>query len=135
MTEPFDHRGLPPGHPLRPEYEIAPRDAAEALKAGALLLDCRTPAEWEASHVPGATLIPLHELADRLDEIEQHRDGPVCVMCHTGVRSLKATVFLQQNGFDGARSVAGGIDLWSKAVDPSIPRYVKDMSGCRVIGP
>jgi rhodanese-related sulfurtransferase len=84
------------------------------------LVDCRQPWEWELVHLPGAKLIPLGELAERAPEIAG--DRPVIVYCHHGVRSLQAAFILRGTGIQ-ARSLAGGIDHYSIAVDPSLPRY------------
>lgn len=126
---PLDDQGLPPGYPFRPGLELTPRQAAQRLQAGTLrLIDCRTRPEWDTARVPGAEHVPLDQIADRAHELE---GGPVAVICHHGVRSLKAVLFLRDHGLDDALSVAGGIDLWSLAVDPSVPRYERDASGCR----
>lgn len=136
----FDERGLPAGFLLKEDLEIAPRDAHAALhdgKRGVLLLDCRSQEEFDTASVAGSTLIPLPELGQRLDELEDvldERGGKeVLVICHSGRRSLKATLLLRQAGFENVRSVAGGIDLWSLAVDPSVPRYDKSSGRCVVI--
>jgi rhodanese-related sulfurtransferase len=125
---PFNEQGLPPSYRLRPEYEIAPKAAEELIRLGeAFLLDCRTPEEHQQARLPGSILIPLSELEQRFDEVaqavEDHPDRPVVVYCHHGVRSMRATTFLQAKGIAAARSLAGGIDLWSQAIDPAIPRY------------
>jgi rhodanese-related sulfurtransferase len=96
-----------------------------------LLIDVRTPDEWEAARVPGAALIPLHELESRADEIDAEKDAPIGVMCHHGARSLKGALILRAMGFTNARSVVGGIDLWSLDIDPAVPRY--DHSGGRCV--
>lgn len=87
-----------------------------------VLLDVRF--EWEYAHVslPGAVLIPLPELLDRAEELEAFRGRPVVVYCHHGVRSLDGTAFLLTRGLD-AVSLRGGIDLYTREVDPSLPRY------------
>ena len=124
MTGP---EGLPPGYPWQPDLEITPRDVKQALDAkdpSLVLIDCRTSEEWSAAHVKDATLIPLNELPSRVREIEDlaGEDATVAVICHRGSRSLRATIFLRQQGVN-ARSVAGGIDLWSLTIDPAVPRY------------
>lgn len=122
----LDDRGIPSAYPFKPEVEVGVRDLQRALAAGGsapLLIDVRMPDEWEVAHVPGAVLLPLHELEARADEIETAKDAPIAVMCHHGARSLRAALLLRAMGFTNARSVVGGIDLWSRAVDPSIPRY------------
>lgn len=117
----LDNRGLPPGHGLRPGLEVAPAELKAMLERGeAWLLDCREIAEWEFARIEGATLIPLGEIEERLDEIES--PGRIVVVCHHGVRSLRAALMLRARGID-AWSLAGGIDLWSRAIDPGVPRY------------
>lgn len=97
----------------------AMREAGDSF----LLLDCREPFEFETAAIDGATLIPMHELPRRLEEIEPHSEGHVVVMCHHGVRSLQVTLALRQAGFAKAYSMAGGIEAWSQHIDPSVPRY------------
>ncbi len=86
-------------------------------------LDCREPDEYETAAIPGATLLPMSELRERLEELEPHRDRRIVVHCHHGGRSLQVAQFLRRNGFEQAQSMAGGIDQWSQQIDPSIPRY------------
>ncbi len=132
----LDARGLPPGYPFKPDLEMTPREAMAALaREDAVLFDVRTIEEWRVSRVEGAVHIPLHELESRFGEVEDAADEkpgkPVAFLCHHGVRSLKASLFARERGIEGARSVAGGIDLWSLAADASVPRYERDASGCR----
>lgn len=133
---PLDDKGLPVGYLFKPDLEITPRDAKRALAdkgRGAILLDCRTREEWDCSHVDGSELIPLQEIGQRLDEVEDLGAKELLVMCHHGVRSMKATLLLKQAGFENVRSVAGGIDLWSRAVDAGVKRYDKSTGKCVVI--
>jgi rhodanese-related sulfurtransferase len=58
-----------------------------------------------------------------MDEIEVEPDAEIVCYCHHGVRSLTAASILRQAGFGRAVSLAGGIDLWSRRIDPSVPRY------------
>ncbi|MBW4042597.1 MAG: molybdopterin biosynthesis protein MoeB [Acidobacteria bacterium] len=102
--------------------EISPAATAELLASGAdiTLLDVREPWEAEIAALPGAVLIPLGELADRVGELDA--DRPVIAYCHGGVRSMHAARQLLVAGLQ-ARSMAGGIDGWSRTVDPGLPRY------------
>ena len=84
------------------------------------LLDVRQPEEYEAARLEGAVLIPLGELPDKLDALP--KDVPLVVMCHHGVRSAHAVHHLRAAGFD-ALNLSGGIDAWSREVDPTVPRY------------
>jgi rhodanese-related sulfurtransferase len=90
---------------------------------GGLVIDCREPSEHATAQIAGAKLIPMSEIADRLAEIEPYREGPIAVHCHHGGRSLRVTRWLREQGFSQAQSMAGGIDLWSQEIDPSVPRY------------
>ena len=87
-----------------------------------LLLDVRNHDEFQWVRLPGATLIPLPELEDRVDELESYKSGPVYVYCHHGIRSLAAAEYLRDLGYDAA-SVGGGIDAWSRLIDPALARY------------
>jgi rhodanese-related sulfurtransferase len=85
------------------------------------LLDVREPWEVEIASVDGAINIPLGEITSRFGELP--RDTPLAVMCHHGGRSAQATAWLRNQGFDHATNVAGGIDAWARAVDPTVSRY------------
>jgi rhodanese-related sulfurtransferase len=88
-----------------------------------VLLDVRNPDEYAAAKIEGSTLIPMGELQARLGELEPHRDQRIVVHCHHGGRSLRVTNFLRQQGFNQVQNLTGGIDAWSLAIDPSVPRY------------
>jgi len=105
--------------------EIAPQQLAEKLRQGEpiWLLDVRNDWEHQLARLPDQALIPLHELPARLDEVQPEPGAQVVCYCHHGARSLSAAVILREAGFPQAASLAGGIDLWSRIVDPSVPRY------------
>jgi adenylyltransferase/sulfurtransferase len=105
--------------------EIGPRELAERLARGERLwlLDVRQEWEHQLARLPDQALIPLHELPSRLDEVQPPEGAEIVCYCHHGVRSLGAAALLRQAGFADALSLAGGIDLWSQLVDPSVPRY------------
>jgi len=90
-------------------------------KPDLLLVDVREPREAEIAHIAGARLIPLRELPGRLAELSGH--GDIVTLCHHGPRSLKAREILKGAGFSSVRSLAGGIDAWSREVDDTVPRY------------
>ncbi len=85
-----------------------------------VLLDVREPHEYEIAKIPGSKLIPLGTLPERLNELD--KNTKLIVHCRTGGRSGKAVQFLREHGFD-ATNVAGGINAWSEAIDPSVPQY------------
>jgi adenylyltransferase/sulfurtransferase len=91
--------------------------------APGLLLDCREPDEHATASIAGAVLLPMGELPGRIEELAAYRDVPLAVHCHHGGRSLRVARWLRENGFPQAQSMAGGIDEWSREIDPSVPRY------------
>jgi len=105
--------------------QIRPLELKAKLDAGepVYLLDVRNPDEHEYCSLPNDVLVPLGELASRLDEVEPPAGSLVVVYCHHGVRSLSGAAILQHAGIAGAASLTGGIDLWSRTVDASVPRY------------
>jgi rhodanese-related sulfurtransferase len=85
-------------------------DDLRNLLPGVTLVDVREPEEFVAGHVPGAINIPQADLAARLEDLPQ--DQPVFVICHAGYRSLRASQFLRQVGFERVATVAGGTEAW-----------------------
>jgi sulfur-carrier protein adenylyltransferase/sulfurtransferase len=82
------------------------------------ILDVRQPEEYQAGHIPGATLIPLPQLSDRLTEIDQGK--PTVVYCAIGGRSRVAAQMLAGRGFDTVYNLSGGFKAWNgqSAVGP-----------------
>ena len=85
------------------------------------LLDVREPAELQLAELQGAVHIPMREVPQRLHELD--RDTALVVICHGGARSRQVAEFLQGAGFEQVFNLAGGIDAWSQAIDPHVPRY------------
>jgi rhodanese-related sulfurtransferase len=128
---PYD-LNLPDGARFNPELEVTPSFVRQALDAGdgsVVLIDCREPDEFALARIEGATLVPMGDTRQRINDIEDliddagHDDPLVVVHCHHGVRSLKVAAVLRELGITNARSMLGGIDLWSKQIDPKIPLY------------
>jgi rhodanese-related sulfurtransferase len=89
--------------------EISVDELAVRLEAGAFVLDVRQPDEYESGHVPGACLIPLAEVPDRIGELPAGEE--LLVICRSGARSLSAAEFLDQQQIR-AVNVAGGTLAW-----------------------
>ncbi len=103
--------------------QIRASELADRLKAanGPLLVDVRTPNEWQLCKIAGAIHLPLNQLAHRLEELDRERE--VVLYCHQGIRSQQAADFLAWQGFKHIYNLVGGIDAWSTEVDPSVARY------------
>lgn len=103
--------------------QIEPRVLQERLTQGepVTLVDVRQGWEHSICQIAGSMLIPLDELPQRLDELPN--DRPLVVVCHHGMRSFHATLWLRQNGFPQAINLAGGVDGWAQQVDSSLARY------------
>ncbi len=86
-----------------------------------VVLDVREYHEYDICNIEGSVLIPLGEIADRLDELNE--DDEIVVHCHHGGRSMRATQFLRDKGFKNVKNLAGGIDAWAEKHDPDMPRY------------
>jgi adenylyltransferase/sulfurtransferase len=103
--------------------QILPEEAKQKLDNGdkVFLLDVREQWEYDLARIKGATLIPLGQLQQRINELDP--ESEIIVYCHHGVRSFHATMFLRHQGFPKAQNLAGGIDGWSQRVDSTVPRY------------
>ncbi len=94
----------------------------EADMPALVLLDVREPWEVQTASLQGAVPMPMGDVPARAHQ-ELDPDDQIVVMCHHGARSLNVTMWLRNQGFERAQSLAGGIDAWSRAIDPGIPRY------------
>lgn len=103
--------------------ELTPAELARRWDAGdrPALLDVREPDEHRIAHLAGARLVPLATLPAVVASLDP--DAELVVYCHHGVRSAAAVDFLRRNGIRRARNLAGGIDRWSREVDPEVRRY------------
>ncbi|MGH7214958.1 MAG: molybdopterin-synthase adenylyltransferase MoeB [Tepidisphaeraceae bacterium] len=121
----LDARGLPPGYNFDEEMEITPREVKRKLDAGErfVFIDCRLPNEYAITHIEGTKLIPLQQIGQRMNELADHEDEEVIVHCRSGGRSMQFAQLLKQQGFENVRSMAGGILLWNKDVNPGGPQY------------
>jgi len=121
----LDPRGLPTGYQFKPDWEITPREVKAMLDRGDkfYFVDCRLPNEYQITHIEGTELIPLQQMSQHADELRRHRDEKIVVHCKSGGRSMQFTQALRQAGFKDVKSMAGGILLWNKDINPGGPQY------------
>ncbi len=99
--------------------EISVDEAYAKYPNGAFFLDVRTQEEWDQFHAPQSTLIPLDQLASRVNEVP--RDRPIVVVCRSGNRSQQGRDILLQAGFTQVTSMAGGLTEWRSKGYPVTP--------------
>jgi molybdopterin/thiamine biosynthesis adenylyltransferase/rhodanese-related sulfurtransferase len=121
----LDARGLPPGYQFKPDWEVTPREVKAKLDAKEpfVFIDCRLPNEYQITHIEGAKLMPLQQIAQHFPALKPHAEDEVIVHCRSGSRSLQFAQMLRQQGFKNVKSMAGGILLWNKDVNPGGPQY------------
>ena len=99
--------------------EISVNEAYTMYQNGAFVLDVRTVDEWNEFHAPNTTLIPLDELASRVDEVP--RDREIVVVCRSGNRSQQGRDILLNAGFENVTSMTGGLTEWRNLGYPIEP--------------
>ncbi|MFF0451164.1 rhodanese-like domain-containing protein [Streptomyces sp. NPDC004609] len=98
---------------------MGPAEAARRTPAGAVLLDVRERAEWDAGHAPHAVHPPLSALVSGAPLPRAARGLPVVVICRSGVRSRQAADLLAARGAE-AVDVTGGMRAWARAGLPVV---------------
>lgn len=107
---------------LDQRIQATPTEVAAALgnETPPHLIDVRTSSEWELARIEGATFM-TEALAAVM--MRWPKDTPIVFYCHLGQRSLDAASYFAGHGFTDLQSMTGGIDAWSRQVDPSVPLY------------
>lgn len=86
-----------------------------------ILIDVREADELEISHFPVFIHIPMSQIPSRRDELVE--DADLVIVCRSGSRSGRITNYLLSSGYTRVRNLAGGINAWAAAIDPSLPQY------------
>jgi hydroxyacylglutathione hydrolase len=100
------------------EKQFLPQMSIEKLKAmmkkdGPVVLDVRTPSEWQSSHIEGATHVPLSSFAKEIPNLPKSRR--IAVICGSGYRSSIAGSLLQRQGYDAVENVDGGMEAYAES--------------------
>jgi sulfur-carrier protein adenylyltransferase/sulfurtransferase len=105
------------------DWDIEPRELARKLESGEplRLIDVREPVELQVAGLPGEELIPLGELAANLNKLDSSQE--IVLFCKSGGRSTRALELLLSAGFRKVKNLRGGINAWSREVDPEVPLY------------
>ncbi|MEZ5578319.1 MAG: rhodanese-like domain-containing protein [Candidatus Competibacteraceae bacterium] len=86
-----------------------------------LLLDVREPWEVAVAWIEGAFNLPMGRVVNGWRQLDPARE--TVVICHHGFRSAQVVLFLKRAGFERVANLDGGIDAWSREVDPTVPTY------------
>jgi rhodanese-related sulfurtransferase len=105
------------------DWELNATDLKQKLDANSdlVLLDVRESWERSTAAIEPSAHIPMADIPSRIQELDP--DKHIVVYCHHGVRSLNVTSWLRQQGFETVQSLRGGIDRWSREIDPKVPLY------------
>ena len=105
--------------------QISPAELAAWLgdkqRVPPVLLDVREPWEFQTCSIAGSRPLPMGEVAARKDELDAQAE--TVVICHHGGRSMQVALFLEKQGRKRVHNLVGGIDAWSRTVDPAVPTY------------
>jgi adenylyltransferase/sulfurtransferase len=129
ITELIDYEvfcGIPtePVNPASNPDEVTVQDMKKAMddpKLGIKVIDVREPDEYQITHIAGVPLHPLSTLPQTFTNLDPNTQ--YYIHCKSGVRSMKALKFLQEQGFKYTKSVKGGINAWSDEIDHSVAKY------------
>ena len=87
------------------------------------LIDCREDDELAICQIAGHEWFPLASFPEVGERLTADRERGLVVYCHHGMRSLRGAAFLRAQGVEKVFSMTGGIDAWSRLIDPEVPRY------------
>ena len=103
-----------------PWGKIEVEGAFELWEAGAaFFLDVRTSEDYEAGHIPGATLVTLETLPENLDKLPEDKDALIIVYCKSGWRASIGMVTLRLFGYVNAKGFDGSWLAWTEAGHPT----------------
>jgi monothiol glutaredoxin len=114
-----DNTTTPPPPPIR-QLSAPDLEALVASGTAIELVDVRTEEERAIARIDGSRLL---DKAYHDELLGRDRDTPIVFQCHHGVRSQHAAEYFRREGFRNLYNLHGGIDAWSRLVDPSVPRY------------
>lgn len=112
---------LPWWFPFGSVPEIGAEDLARALRSDSppLLLDVRSPGEWQEGHIARALNVPVSHLEAELPALRLDPERPIVAICLSGHRSIPAVRLLARQGYR-AQQLRGGMLAWRQAGLPTV---------------
>jgi rhodanese-related sulfurtransferase len=93
----------------------------EQAETRPMLLDVREPWEYQIVHLEGSQLVPMRMVPGIVASLDPHQE--TIVICHHGIRSRQVALFLEHQGFSNVVNLSGGLDVWARHTDTSLPTY------------
>ena len=105
--------------------EVTVREASSLLDSQTppRLVDVREEDEFAICKIDGAELLPLSQFVEKFAALLPDKSQKILTLCHHGMRSLRAAEYLTHLGYADVKSISGGIDAWSREIDPLVPLY------------
>ena len=106
------------------DYEITPEELRSLLESSSdvVVLDVRETWEISTASMGHSKHIPMNDIPARHAD-ELNAGEHTVVVCHHGVRSMRVTMWLREQGYEKVQSLAGGIDRWAREIDNRVPVY------------
>ena len=105
---------------------VGPMDAVRLMNQGALMLDVRSQAEYDAGHILDSRHVPQDQLATSAESLKKYREKVVVTCCESGMRSGAAARVLKAQGFTKVVNLQGGLQAWRAE---NLPIVKKDSKG------
>lgn len=96
------------------KLKTIPWHQVEEAKKEAMLVDVRTPEEFEKGHIPGAINLPVDNLRNSLQQLPKEKS--IIIYCQIGLRGYIAQRILTQNGYEKVNNIAGGFKTWEACI-------------------
>ncbi|HVT13546.1 MAG TPA: rhodanese-like domain-containing protein [Fimbriimonadaceae bacterium] len=106
---------------MTPEITVKQLQEELASDHPPIVVDVREAEELEISRLSAYVHIPMMELPNRLSELD--KEAAYVILCRSGSRSARVTVYMLQSGFKHVRNVAGGINRWASEIDSRVAQY------------
>jgi rhodanese-related sulfurtransferase len=94
---------------------ISQQELLEADTNNLVIVDVRTPEEFQQGHVPNAINVPLSEIIDNPAILTSSKEKPIVLYCRSGYRAGKAAEALHKNGHQNLQHLEGDMQSWLKA--------------------
>ena len=93
----------------------------DSTRVRPVLLDVREDWEFQICRLPESNHVPMSQIPAKAGTLDPHAD--TVVICHHGARSMQVAMYLERSGFSKLFNLSGGVDAWSRDIEPAMPTY------------